>query len=357
MMIKQVFIIVPSLELQSPIKGAAALGNALTKWVSVTFVTLKGNHNNFHLLNKKIKILSLSEYKWHEKLQILRKQFKLFKNYKTVATISFGLSADFLNSFCTNNVGITCASVRGNLPVNYYYDHGFIGKWIAYFHLKRLRKIGYVVSMTSSMSNQVQKYTGKLSPVVCNFINESSLTKFKKTGINKGQYKFVFTGSLSNRKQPLILVEAISTFVEQKEDFFLDIFGDGPLMNIMQEKVNVLQCDDKVKFHGFVNEPYRYISEADVLVLPSLSEGVPRSALEALYLGIPCVLRDVDGNSELIEQGVNGFLFKNDIDLAPSMINAVKLSRDRNKVTSLLPHSFTQYKSAKKYLELMEPNK
>jgi glycosyltransferase involved in cell wall biosynthesis len=128
-------------------------------------------------------------------------------------------------------------------------------------------------------------------------------------------------------------------------------------MKIMQEKIVQLQCADKVKFHGFVNEPYSHIAKADVLVLPSLSEGIPRSALEALYLGIPCVLRDADGNSELIKQGINGFLFKNNTDLAQSMIKAVKISRNRNEVVSLLPTDFTQYKSAKKFLQLMELNK
>ena len=134
-MIQKVFVIVPSLELDSPIKGAAALSNALSKWVSVTFVNLKGNNNNFDLLNDNVHLHSLSKYKWHEKLEILREQFKQFKDHKAIATISFGLSADFLNSLCINDVGTTCASVRGNLPVNYYYDYGLIGKFIAFFHL------------------------------------------------------------------------------------------------------------------------------------------------------------------------------------------------------------------------------
>ena len=211
--------------------------------------------------------------------------------------------------------------------------------------------------MTSSMSNQVEKYIGKLSPVICNFVNEGSLTKYKKTSVNTGRFKFVFTGNLSNRKQPLILIEAISTLVEKKMDVFLDIFGDGSLMEIIRKRVNELQLHDKVKFHGFINEPYNHIAKADVLVLPSLSEGIPRSALEALYLGIPCVLRDVDGNSDLIEQGVNGILFKSNADLATSMINAVKISRERSEVTSLLPFCFTQDNSAKKYLDLMELDK
>ena len=51
------------------------------------------------------------------------------------------------------------------------------------------------------------------------------------------------------------------------------------------------------------------------MVLPSFSEGVSRSALEALFLGVPCVLRDVDGASELIHDGINGYLFNENSEL------------------------------------------
>ena len=46
----------------------------------------------------------------------------------------------------------------------------------------------------------------------------------------------------------------------------------------------------------------------DVLVLPSLFEGVPRVVMEACAMGVPCVVTDVKGNREVVSQGRNGFL-------------------------------------------------
>jgi glycosyltransferase involved in cell wall biosynthesis len=96
------------------------------------------------------------------------------------------------------------------------------------------------------------------------------------------------------------------------------------------------------------------MSEFDVLVSTSLSEGVSRSTLEALYLGIPCILRNVDGAKDLIQNGINGYLFNDDLELADQIISAITLSRNFDKHKSLLPSMFRQSNSARQYLDLLE---
>ena len=92
------------------------------------------------------------------------------------------------------------------------------------------------------------------------------------------------------------------------------------------------------------------------LVLPSASEGISRAALEALYLGVPCVLRDVDGNRELIRPGHNGALFKKNEELASAILAALAISNRTLGQTreSLLPEIFRQEYAASKYIRLME---
>jgi hypothetical protein len=354
MSIYKIFIVVPSSVYESPIKGAVALANALSKWVSVTFITLKQGDNSFDLLDDSVEWVSLAKYNWHEKLKILRGLIKKSRNKGAVATISSSFSADFVNSLCVNNASITCASVRGNLPVAYVNSYGFMGKWIAYFHLNRLKKIDQVVSMTVGMSKQVQKNIGKKSPIIGNFINEKSLASCRRKQLNNGMYRLIFTGSLAYGKQPMILIDAVATLIGKGKDIGLDIFGYGPLFEILKNRIIQLGIDDKVILHGYVKNLYLYVARADVLVLPSLSEGVSRSALEALYLGIPCVLRDIDGASELIQDGVNGYLFKDNSELVDVIIRAIELSRSFSECSILLPEEFRQQNAAKKYLELLE---
>jgi len=355
MELTKVFIIVPSNVDTSPIKGAAALANALSVWVTVCFVTLKKGRKNCSLLNDDVEWIALGKYSsWLMKIKVLRLILKEAGGKKSIATISSSLSADFVNSFCTD-FAVTLSSVRGNLPVVYLNTYGFIGKLVAYLHLKTLKSMDHVVSMTNVMAKQVEKYIGTSSPVIGNFIDESGLNSYNHYCIS-GKYKIIFTGSIIYGKQPILLIDSISELIKNGIDLQLDILGKGVLLDSVITRVQELGISNRVNFHGYVKEPYSYIASSDVLVLPSLSEGVSRSALEALFLGVPCVLRDVDGSSELIQEGVNGTLFAKDDDLTDAILRALKLSRSRSSRSSLLPDNFRQHYAARQYLELLESN-
>ena len=105
-------------------------------------------------------------------------------------------------------------------------------------------------------------------------------------------------------------------------DCHLDILGDGPLRQKLFEKVKTLGISNRVKFHGHISEPYKMLQSADYLVIPSQSEGISRAVLEALFFGIPCILRNVDANYGIIIPGVNGFLFQKDEELVNVLENA-----------------------------------
>lgn len=353
---KHIFIVVPSAVTTSPIKGAVALANELSKNNQVSFITLKSGSEAYRLLNEKIERISLGQFGLLAKLFRLRKILREAGKKFSVVTISSCFSADIFNSFC-GDLALTCCSVRANLPIVYRMTYGWLGGALAYFHLKRMKSFDHVVSMTTAMSEQVQSYTGKPSPVIGNFIDENSLEKFRKKRVAEGAFRFVFTGSLTEGKQPHLLLEALSELHGRGVRVRLDFFGDGPLLMELKDKVDSLQISDVVYLHGYVNEPYMGLTDADVMVLPSLSEGVSRAVLEALYLGVPCVLRDVDGNSELISDKKNGGLFSQNKDLANVMLETAEWSRQRQNVfDSLLPLCYRQSFSVKAYLSLIENN-
>ena len=101
---------------------------------------------------------------------------------------------------------------------------------------------------------------------------------------------------------------------------------------------------DKVIFCGYINDPFSILEKTDLVVIPSLTEGTSRTALEALYLGIPCIMRNTSGNNELITGNSMGLLFDDDNDLYLKMIDIYKkkarYNNQRNK--SLLQESNTQ---------------
>ncbi len=76
----------------------------------------------------------------------------------------------------------------------------------------------------------------------------------------------------------------------------------------LQELIRKLNLTDKVQFVGGVKDVPRYLSTADIFVLPSRSEGFSNAIIEAMAGALPVVATDVGGNAEAVEDGVNGFI-------------------------------------------------
>jgi glycosyltransferase involved in cell wall biosynthesis len=352
---RRVFVLVPSLRRTGPVIGAAAVANALSSVRDVTLVALKGGTGVAPLVDRRVRVVSLSAHRgWAARLKAYRALLTESGGRSQTASLSSCFSADMVNVMC-GSLAFTCASVRGNLPMNYRFDYGAVGMPLAALHLTCLRACDAVVVMTHAMAAQVRRYTNTAPEVIGNFVDESHLDRYRAERPSDGPFRFVFLGSLTARKQPLVLVDAISELTRLGVSAHLDFVGDGPLRSTVEERVRELRLDHVVSVHGNRDEPYDILARADAMVLPSLSEGLSRASLEALYLGVPCVLRAVDGNGELIRDGVNGTLFRENASLAAAMATIAAWSRARTgSRDSLLPEAYRQQSAVRKYLALLD---
>ena len=95
-----------------------------------------------------------------------------------------------------------------------------------------------------------------------------------------------FVGRLSVEKQPSWLVE-----IAKKTNLPARIIGDGILMEDLQESSKEL--NNLVEFLGYVNDPWDYFEDSDLLIVPSVFEGDGLVVVEALMRGIPILLSDI----------------------------------------------------------------
>jgi glycosyltransferase involved in cell wall biosynthesis len=65
---------------------------------------------------------------------------------------------------------------------------------------------------------------------------------------------------------------------------------------------------EMVEFAGFVSNPEDIWTTEHILVLPSRVEGLPLAVVEAMLCGRPCIVTDVAGNTEVVEDNVTGFV-------------------------------------------------
>ncbi|MBN1999820.1 glycosyltransferase family 4 protein [candidate division KSB1 bacterium] len=114
-------------------------------------------------------------------------------------------------------------------------------------------------------------------------------------------YTFVvgYVGRLWKQKGPETLRRIVS-LCREKDIRFL-IVGDGPHAKYFKDLPNVTMT-------GWVDHPEQYYPAFDVVVLPSLWEGLSMTLIEAMGFGKPLIASDIKGNRECVWHGENGFL-------------------------------------------------
>jgi glycosyltransferase involved in cell wall biosynthesis len=127
-----------------------------------------------------------------------------------------------------------------------------------------------------------------------------------------GHTTLLCLGTLIPRKNVALAIRALAGLRQYR--WRLDIVGDGPLREELEQQVEGTGLTERVVFHGFQRDPKLYIQRADLLLLPSKSENSPVAMLEAMSHGVPCLAMRADGkeyfnaNEDLIEDGRTGLL-------------------------------------------------
>lgn len=116
-------------------------------------------------------------------------------------------------------------------------------------------------------------------------------------------------GRLTPIKNYELLVRAFGLIHERFPTWRLELVGGGERYDGIARLAEELSVSGSTVMHGYRLDVERYLGAFDIFVLPSFSEGHSISLLEALSLGKVCIVSRVGGNPEIIEDGVNGFLF------------------------------------------------
>ena len=105
-------------------------------------------------------------------------------------------------------------------------------------------------------------------------------------------------------------LEALKVLRKRNVNYFAFVIGDGPLKKELEEFAKKNKLSDRINFTGWLDvaDSIAMLSRMDVFVLPSLSEGLNTTLLEALYLLRPVVATDVGGNPEIIKNGKTGLI-------------------------------------------------
>jgi len=103
-------------------------------------------------------------------------------------------------------------------------------------------------------------------------------------------------------------IEAIPNVLKKFPNAMFLIVGEGELKDELKLKSKILKLEDKIIFTGFMNDIKDVLSSIDILVIPSLREGLPVVLLEAMAMMKPIVATKIEGIMEILENGLIGVL-------------------------------------------------
>jgi glycosyltransferase involved in cell wall biosynthesis len=131
-------------------------------------------------------------------------------------------------------------------------------------------------------------------------------------GINDEDVVVLFIGQLRASKGIPVLLDAAQMILESHPRTKFIIVGRGPMEPYLRNKVVSCGLERAIAFTGYLSdsELAGLHTRADLLVLPSFVEGVPRVMLDAMAAGRPVVASDVGSVSDYLKNGVNGLLVK-----------------------------------------------
>lgn len=125
----------------------------------------------------------------------------------------------------------------------------------------------------------------KINKLACDFIPEEE--KYLFNGIN-----IITVGRLVHSKGQYHLIRAFKDVLDKGLKLKLIIIGEGSLHDYLQDLITGYEIQDFVHILGFKNNPYKYIYNSDIFILPSISEGFPNVLVEAMICGKPVIASD-----------------------------------------------------------------
>jgi colanic acid/amylovoran biosynthesis glycosyltransferase len=175
--------------------------------------------------------------------------------------------------------------------------------------------------------------------------------------------RLLFVGRLAAAKGLPILLQSLAVLRLSCPNIQLTVVGDGPDRAELTSQVKSLGLAAQVEFVGYQPPAAvrAYLQAADVFVMSSFAEGVPVVLMEAMMSGVPVVATQIAGVSELVEDGINGFLVPPSdaqalTDRIQKLLTDAELRQRLGAQGQLkVAQSFNIYHETKKLYQLMVP--
>lgn len=258
--------------------------------------------------------------------------FQLFRLFNIIRKGNFDVvhSHEFFAALFTRLAVLLCKLTFHKKPSRVYITYHNIYFWLKPIHHFINKLLSYItdkiICVSGSVKNEAlkkEKIKEEKFIIIYNgldseeFFPDMDAREYQRNILGYREDDFVIcnVGVYSVRKGQIYLLKAFNTLVTKFPNIKLALVGSARdyEMDIYDEMVNFVKENDlveKVKFVGTINEVNRIYNMLDLFVMCSVTEGFGLAAYEAMLVEKLCIFSDIAPFKELIQDGVNGFLFE-----------------------------------------------
>lgn len=348
---RRVVLVLPNLGFGGAQRVASIVAGELVKdgyWVTIALTALaRGEMKQLHDVPKSIEVIRVGA-KWIDKGTILDNapvvgylswRVRQMLTMLSLRALLRRSNPDVVMSFLVSaNVWTVLASLGSRYRVVVSERNDPDRQEISRFYWL-LRRISYrfadVVTSNSSLPESTcRKHFGvSRAAVIPNVIGPVSPLSPSQAR----EKRLVFVGRLVPQKDVATLLRFMHLLIGTDPGWFLDIVGDGSERGTLERQSFILGLTNNVVFHGFQAEPSVIVEKGSLLIQPSLHEGTPNSVLEAMALGIPCVVSDSSpGPRHLVERVAPELVFRTGDE--SSLLHSIAFATSSSAQYELLSH-------------------
>ena len=224
--------------------------------------------------------------------------YKIKKNFKNIKIV-LESHGDFINTL----------ELERNLLFPNVYKKLFL-KMASY----TIKNADILRAVSSSTEEQALSFdTSKRVVRFPAWIDFEIFSNIQPTRSDEGNFKILFIGSITDRKKPHLIIEALPKLHEDKVE--LHLVGPTPnhkYLDDLREKIISNNLEDRVYIHGTKSrdEVKEFYSESNLMILPSVSEGLARVIFESQVTACPVLVTDAPGMQDIVIDGQTGYVFE-----------------------------------------------
>lgn len=282
----------------------SVLSKPLADTFNVVLYVLWEGGEPFYPIDERVKIVALPEQSGKKGRRNQMGTFRrLIKQERPNLVLSFLTPYNILVLLSTLGIKQKIVVAERTDP-NRLLAGGRAGLWIRDFLYRRA--YGILTQTAYAKSVYDRKFEGKTYVIY----NPVTMTN-EQVGMalrTKKEQLFVTAGRLDPVKDQAMMIEAFARFQDTHPNYRMVIYGEGPIREELQQKINDIGLKDAVTLAGRTNDLWNKMVSAECFLLTSEYEGMSNALIEAMCLGLPVISTKVAGATDLVEDGKNGYL-------------------------------------------------